>query len=252
MPGHSWRSRIGEDCLEGYRPGGGIRLVVDCGERAGIELGLAVRAQCDRPSTGPFASASCTSGMSVAANVNITLIGCTWLITTRAFGSLGRAPCRARVNDVADIEQTNSGDAVEWSHQFRIAQLGLGIFDRRLIGFDRRLFLSDHRLLGGDLLLRRKSLFLQWNIAAEIDLSIFEMGLVAGEIGLGLVELRLIGARIELGQELALLDKLAVLEVDADDRSCDHAADRRRIERRHIADPGQYDRKIAFGARLPR
>ena len=98
------------------------------------------------------------------------------------------------MNDVADIEQTNSGDAVEWSHQFGIAQLGLGIFDRRLIGFDNRLFLSDHRLLRGDLLLRRKSLFLQRNIAAEVDSPIFEMSLVAGEIGLRLVELRLIGA----------------------------------------------------------
>jgi hypothetical protein len=38
------------------------------------------------------------------------------------------------------------------------------------------------------------------------------MSLVAGKIGLRLVELRLIGARIELGQELALLDRLPVLK----------------------------------------
>jgi hypothetical protein len=51
------------------------------------------------------------------------------------------------VNDVADIEQPNSGDPVERRHQFRVAELGLGIFDRRLIGFDRGRFLSDFGLL---------------------------------------------------------------------------------------------------------
>src|SRR6476659_7625363 len=72
------------------------------------------------------------------------------------------------------------------------------------------------------------------------------MGLVTSEIGLRLVELRLKGARIELGQELAFFDKLAILEVDADDRFCDHAADRRRVERRNVSDPGQHDREIAL------
>src|SRR3954454_8299290 len=70
------------------------------------------------------------------------------------------------------------------------------------------------------------------------------MGLVAGEIGFRLIELRLKGARVELGQELALFDGLAVLEIDADDRFRDHAADRRRVQRRNIADPGQHDREI--------
>jgi len=148
------------------------------------------------------------------------------------------------VNDVADIEQTNSGDPVERRQQFRIAQLSLGVFDRRLIGFDYRLFLSVLRLLGGDLLLRRKALFLQRDIPAEVDPSIFEMGFVAGEIGVRLIELRLISARIELSQELAFFDILAVLEVDADDLLGDQASHRRRVQRRHIADPGQHDREI--------
>ena len=148
------------------------------------------------------------------------------------------------MNDVADIEQAYAGDPVERRHQFRIAQLSLGVFDRRLIGFDNGLFLSDLRLLRVHLLRRRKALFLQRNIPTEVDPPIFEMSLVAGEIGFRLVQLRLIGARIELSQELAFFDKLAVLEVDADDLLRDHAADRRRVERRNIADPGQHDREI--------
>jgi hypothetical protein len=70
------------------------------------------------------------------------------------------------------------------------------------------------------------------------------MGLVAGEICLRLVQLRLIGARIQLGQELTLFDRLAVLEVDADDLLGDQASHRRRVQRRHIADPGQHNREI--------
>jgi len=156
-----------------------------------------------------------------------------------------RTPCRARVNDVADIEKANPGDPVERGRQLGIAQLGLGIFDRRLIGFDRGLLLRDHRLLRGDLLLRRKSLLLQRDIPTEVDPPIFEMGLVAGEIGLGLVELGLIRARIELSQELAFFAELAVLEIDAEDLFRDHAADRRAVQRRDIANPSQDDREIA-------
>ena len=70
------------------------------------------------------------------------------------------------------------------------------------------------------------------------------MGLVAGQIGLRLGELRLKAARIELCQELAFFDELAVLEVDADDLLRDHAADRCRVQRRDIADPGKHDWEI--------
>ena len=58
--------------------------------------------------------------------------------------------------------------------------------------------------------------------------------------------MRLIGARIELGQELAFFDILPVLEIDTDDRFRDHAADRRRVQRRDVPDPGQHNREILF------
>jgi hypothetical protein len=150
------------------------------------------------------------------------------------------------VNDVADVEQPNSGDPVEGRQQFGVTELGFSIFDRCLIGFDNRLSLGDPRLLRGELLLGCIPLFRKRLIPAEIDPPIFEMGRVAGEIGLRLVELRLIGARIELGQELAFFEILPVLKIDADDRFRDHAADRRRVQRRDIADPGQHNREILF------
>ena len=108
------------------------------------------------------------------------------------------------MNDVANIEQTNSSDPVERRHQLGVAQLGLGVLNRRLIGFDRGFELRDLGLLRGYLLLWGKALLLQRNIPTEVELRIFEMGLVADEIRLRLVELRLISARIELGQQVAL------------------------------------------------
>jgi hypothetical protein len=112
------------------------------------------------------------------------------------------------VNDVADIEQANSGDPVERRHQFRVAELGFSKFDRCLIGFDNRLFLSNLRLLRGELLLGCIPFLCKRLKAAEVDPPIFEMGRVAGKIGLCLIELRLKGARIELGQELSFFDIL--------------------------------------------
>ena len=108
------------------------------------------------------------------------------------------------MNDVADIEQADSGDPIERRHQLGVAQLGLGVLNRRLIGFDRGFELRDLGFLRGYLLLWGKALLLQRNIPTEVELRIFEMGLVADEIRLRLVELRLISARIELGQQVAL------------------------------------------------
>jgi hypothetical protein len=234
---------IGKDRFERNRSGSGIRLVIERGERAGIKLSLAVCVQ-----RNDFDRTPCESLLDVRD------VGCTQckhhadrldLVDHHQSIRLARkTPCRARVNDVADIEEPNSGDAVKWHHQFRIAQLGFGVLDRRLVGFDNGLDLGVFRSLRRNLLLRRKALFFQRDVPAEVDPPIFKMRLVAGKVGLRLVEPRVIGARIELRQELALFDVLAVLEVDAEDLFRDHAAHRSRIERRHIADPGQHDREI--------
>ena len=63
------------------------------------------------------------------------------------------------LDDVPDIEQANPGDPVERSGQPGIVQLGLGIFDRRLVVLDGSLLLGHHRLLSGDLLFRCKPFF---------------------------------------------------------------------------------------------
>ncbi len=148
------------------------------------------------------------------------------------------------MDDVADIEQADAGDAVERRDQRGIAQLRLGIVDGRLVSLDRVLQLRHRRLLAGQLLLRGKSLAGQRFIPIEIGLRIGEMGLVAAQRRLCLIELRLIGARIDLGEQIAGLDRLAFLEVDAYQQPRDLAADRRRVQRRHRAEAGQDDRHV--------
>ena len=243
MPGHSRRSGFGKIAL---------RLIVP--EVVFAWLSIAARvpeSSSVLPSalsamalTEPFVRASCACGMSAAANVNITAIGWTWLITTKAFGSLGEP--RVVLEWMMLPTSSRRIPATERRHQLGVAQLGLGVLDRRMVGFDRGLLLSDDRLLCGDLLFRCKPLFGERHVSAKIELPVFEVSLVASKIGLSLVELRLVRARIELGQELAFLDRLAILEVDADNLLRDHATDGCQVERRHIADPSQHDREILF------
>src|SRR6202011_574834 len=95
-----------------------------------------------------------------------------------------KAPRRARVDDVPDIEQANSAAPVERRDQLGGAELGLGIFDRRLIRLYRGLLLGDHRLLSGDLLRGCEAFPFQRDIPAQINLRILQMGLVAREISL--------------------------------------------------------------------
>jgi hypothetical protein len=87
-------------------PVSACHLVVDRVEYAGVELGFAVRAQCDG-----------LDRTLCERLLHLRDVGCPNvlnLVDHDQSVSLGRRPsCRARVNDVADIKQTNSGDPVE-------------------------------------------------------------------------------------------------------------------------------------------
>jgi hypothetical protein len=98
------------------------------------------------------------------------------------------------VNDVPDVEQTDSGDAVEWRHQRRVAQLSFGAFDGGFVDFDLRIEFVDRGLLVVAQLARSGIFFDEFTIALEVQLPVAEVGLVMGERGFILIELRLIGA----------------------------------------------------------
>jgi hypothetical protein len=86
----------------------------------------------------------------------------------------------------------------------------------------------------------------QFGVALEVDLSIFEMDLVVSQRRLRLVELRLIGARIDLGEQIAFLDELTLLEVDTDQQSRDLAANGRCVQCGDRAKSGQHDRHVVL------
>jgi len=56
----------------------------------------------------------------------------------------------------------------------------------------------------------------------------------------------LVGARVDLGQHVALLDHLALLEADLDHFSVNPAADQHGVERLHRAETVEINREIAL------
>ncbi len=123
-----------------------------------------------------------------------------------------------------------------------VGELQLRVVDRRLVGLDRALVLADERLLRVDLLLRDRVLGKQRAIALEIDLRVLEQRLVLRHLPLRLPELDLERPRVDLGQQVAGLHDLALLErdlhelpVDArfhDDHACAASPCRARSDRR--------------------
>ena len=82
----------------------------------------------------------------------------------------------------------------------------------------------------------------------------FEIGLGAGELRLvlllhclGLGQRRLVGSRVDLQEQVALLDFLALLEIDLYYLAVDPALDRNHIVGLHRADPVQKHRNILRG-----
>ena len=118
----------------------------------------------------------------------------------------------SRMNDVADIDLANAGDAIDRRGELGVAQIDAGRIDQRFVRFDRGLQLAELSLLRFDQLGRRKPLCPKLGVAIEIGLRIDQLGLIALAVGDRLVELCLIGARINLGQRVTLVHGLSLLE----------------------------------------
>ena len=126
-----------------------------------------------------------------------------------------------------------------------VGDVELGRLDHRLVGGDRRLVLGDQRNLVGDLLHGDRILLGELLKAGEVALRLAQQRLVLGQLPLRLGQRRLIGARIDLGDEVALLDRLAFGEADALQRSGDLGADGHGLERRHRSQGVDGQRHVA-------
>ena len=100
-------------------------------------------------------------------------------------------------------------------------------------------------ILVGDLLLGDRILLGELLIAGEVALGLAEQRRVLGQLPLRLRQRRLIGARIDLGEEVALLDDLALGEPDFLQVAGDLGADGHGLERRHRAEGVDGQRHVA-------
>ena len=148
------------------------------------------------------------------------------------------------VDDVADVDLAQAGDARDRRFHLGIVELGLGIEDGRIVGRQLRGQLGNGGALGIGLLPGRE--FAELGVALQIEIGVGQIGLILRLLGLGLIERRLVGAGIDLDQEVALIDDLAFLEGDLVDLSVDPGPYHDGVETLHRSEPAQIDRKISF------
>src|SRR6185437_7923809 len=96
-----------------------------------------------------------------------------------------------------------------------------------------------------ELLLGDRILLEQRLVAREIDLRIGELGLVAREHALLLGERGLVGTRVYLGEQVALLHHLSLVEVDARELAADLGTHGHHAARRDRAQPVERDIDVA-------
>ena len=118
-----------------------------------------------------------------------------------------------RVDHVAEVGLAQAQATRDGGRDPGIAQLQLGRIDLTLIGRHRTLQLAHQRGLGIDLLAGNRVLGLQFLVALQIELRILELGLIACQRALHLRQRGSKAARVDLGQQLAGLDLVPLLEV---------------------------------------
>ena len=186
---------------------------------------------------GEAASAALMSGSCSSGAVKITAIGSIWAMVTMPVWVDG-------VDDVADIDLAQAGDARDRRLHGGVVELGLRVGDRGVVGGDLRGQLRDGGALGVGLLPGGE--FAELGVALQVEIGVGEIGFVLRLLGLGLVERSLERPRIDLDQRVAFLDELAFLEGDLVDLAVDAGAHQHGIEALHGAEAGQIDREIGL------
>ena len=137
----------------------------------------------------------------------------------------------AGMHDVSGIHLTQANASADGRRNFRIGDLQIRRFHRRLVGFDRGFVLRHERGLRVKLLFGNGFQGQQTFIAFEIDLGVPEHRLIAGEFSLGLIQQRLVRPRINLRQNITLRYILSFLKMNRHQLPVDAAVNRRGIKR---------------------
>ena len=150
---------------------------------------------------------------------------------------------------VAFVDLAQADTAGHRRDDVRVPEIELGGADLGLVGRHRALVLPNERLLRVELLLGDQALRQDVLEPLQIQTGIGEQRLVAFQIALHLLQGRLIGARIDLGQKIALVDELTLLEGDVLQLTADLGLDGHGGQRRHRAQGGQFDGDVPDAGR---
>jgi hypothetical protein len=101
-------------------------------------------------------------------------------------GNVDQAVHVGRVDDIADIDLSDAGDAIDRRGEIGVAEIDLRAFDDRLVGLNRGDELINNCLLRVGELLRDRFLLGEVGVTIEVDLGILQVRLVAVAIGNGL------------------------------------------------------------------
>ena len=154
------------------------------------------------------------------------------------------AGLRRGIDDVADVDLPQAGDARDRRLDGGVVELGLGVENGGIVGRDLRGQLRNGRTLGVGLLPGRE--FAELGVALQIQIGVGQVGLVLRLLGLGLIERCLVRPGIDLDEQVALLDQLALLEGDLVDLAVDAGAHHHGVEALNGPEPVQIDRKIGL------
>jgi multidrug efflux pump subunit AcrA (membrane-fusion protein) len=130
-----------------------------------------------------------------------------------------------------------------------LAQLDPSTYEAQLHVAEADLARDEAHLENGRINLGRYVPLAKQGFAAEQQVSTQQAKIAQEQATITADQAAIEYARTELGYTklAAPFDGVAGIRLlYADDRFGDHAADRRRVQRRHVADPGQHDREIAL------
>ena len=153
--------------------------------------------------------------------------------------------CAARRYVVAHINLAQTDTPVRGRGDAGVGEIQFGVIHRRLISHDLTFVLLNHSRLGVDLLTGDGVLGQQRLIALQVELGVREKRLIVGQGALRLLQGHAVRAWIDLGQQLALSDHLAFLEVHGHQIAGDTRGDSRCHRGCHSAQCVHGDRYLA-------
>src|SRR5712692_690450 len=148
------------------------------------------------------------------------------------------------MNNIARVHQAQADASRDGRSDAAVAELELGVVNRRLVNLDGPFELADRSLLCVRLLLGDDPCFVQRVETVGVDHGVVELGRVASELPLGLFELHLKSARVNLRQQVALVDNLPLCKSNMNELAVNAAVDGDSVKRGDRPQPIQINRQI--------